>query len=155
MKCEQCGREATDGVVVELKAANSHHEMHGNRMIQTRQDFVPFTMFFCRNCLEAAKKRTATGRSILSAIILGIGVALMVISYLVARPEPSAYVILAVLFGGFWAGAMFIIQRNLQEPDRLFALPVHERVRSLDRNSYSNGRSWVDVVPGKARSRSR
>jgi hypothetical protein len=50
---------------------------------------------------------------------------------------------------------MFILNRNLQEVDRLFPLEVGNRVRSLERNSYSNGRYWQDVIPGKARSQSR
>ncbi|HEY3316124.1 MAG TPA: hypothetical protein VGL40_12715 [Bacillota bacterium] len=155
MKCEHCGREAADGVVLELRAANSRQEMHGNRMMQIRQDFAPFTMFFCRACVEAGKKRTATGKLVLSGIILGLAAALMVISALAAKPQPSAYVILAVIFGGLWAGTMFILNRNLQEVDRLFPLEVGNRVRSLERNSYSNGRYWQDVIPGKARSQSR
>ncbi len=146
MKCEACGRETAGGVRLELNAANSYESMHGNRKILTRKDMVPFSMFFCDNCVAKAKKRVGMGQKVLSGMVLAIGAACIGLLLWAHVKNLSSYVILAVIFAGFWAAVRFLTNRMKTEIDRAFVGQVVGRVRSLNRNSWSNGRSWQHLM---------
>ncbi|MHB0885712.1 MAG: hypothetical protein ACYC6V_06990 [Bacillota bacterium] len=145
MKCEACGRETADGVRLDMNAANSYESMHGNRKVLTRQDMVPFSMFFCNDCLAKARRRVGTGQKVLSSMVLVIGAACIGLLLWAHVKNLSSYVILAVIFLAFWAAVRFLTNRMRTEIDRAFIVQVAGRVRALNRNSWSNGRSWQQM----------
>ncbi len=145
MKCDACGRETAGGVTLELKAANTHESIHGNRKTLTRRDVVPFTMTFCESCVAAARKKADFGKKLLSVIVLGLGAASIGLVLWSKQGNAAAYLTLAIIFGGFWAMTMLLIDRKKRELDRSFVGKVADRVRSLERNSWTNGRSWQQL----------